>query len=84
MSAAQILRALHALPLNKQWQIFARLGLKPTASSAKTKRARATSKTGEKPVGNFAWNDLHDWRQRTYGKRQRPNPVLADRDEAPF
>ncbi len=83
MSAAQILRALHALPLNKQWQIFARLGLKPrTTASTKTKRVRA--KIGAKPSSNFVWNDLHDWRQRTYGKRQRPNPVLADRDEAPF
>ena len=88
MSAAQILRALralHALPLNKQWQIFARLGFKPRiTSSTRTKRSRTSSKAGAKTTGNFAWIDLHDWRQRIYGKRQRPNPVLAERDEAPF
>lgn len=82
MSAAQILRALHALPLKEQWKIFARLGLKLRETSSKP--ARVSSKAGTKPAGGFAWNELHEWRQRTYGKLQRPNPVLAERDEAPF
>lgn len=78
MSTAQILRAIHELPPNEQWDLLARLGVKP-------KRTTVKPKAGSQPKrAAFAWSDLHEWQQRTFGGRQRPNPVLADREEAPF
>ncbi len=78
MSTAQILRAIHALPESEQWNLFARLGVKPKKAAARPRAAQQGSRTA------FAWTDLHDWRQRTFGGRELPNPVLTDRDEAPF
>lgn len=79
MSTAQILRAIHALTPNERWNLLARLGVK-------AKRTTAKPKAGPQPrrADAFEWSELHEWRQRTFGGRQRPNPVLADRDEAPF
>ena len=78
MSTAQILRAIHALPPSEQWSLLARFGVKPKKATAKPKVVSQSGRT------SFDWSELHEGRQCTFGKRQLPNPVLADRDEAPF
>ena len=78
MSTVQILRAIHALPESEQWNLFARLGVKPKKAAARPRAAQQGTRSA------FAWTDLHAWRQRTFGGRELPNPVLMDRDEAPF
>ena len=59
-----------------------REGMLRFEQAARALRAARAAQQGSRTA--FAWTDLHDWRQRTFGGRELPNPVLTDRDEAPF
>ncbi len=67
MSTAQILRAIHSLPESAQWHLFTQLGVTPkkTVPRPKEKAARKSAA--------FSWSDLHEFRQRTFGKRVLTN-----------